>query len=147
MKFIKKHKMGICISIALILFLILVAFFIKALLPNANSMWGNRLDGIEEHPIADADIDKIKESILETEMVSEVVYNKIGRTLNFIIYVNDDVERKTASPLVDKVTSVISSEDQAYYDIEVMFDKKIEDESYPFMAYKHKTSSSFSFSK
>ena len=147
MNFIKKNKMGICIGIAAILFLVLVAFFIKSLLPIGKTPWGNRLDGIEEHQIANQDIDKIKESIKATGIVRDVSYKNTGRILRFIIYVNDDVERKSAIALVSNITSVISSEDQSYYDIEVMFDKDSEDDAYPIIGYKHKTSNSFSFSK
>lgn len=147
MKFIKKNKKWILAIIGIILFLVLVFFFIKALLPTGTSVYGNRLDGIEEHIVADDDINKIKESLKATGHVSEVSYNNTGRILNFIIYVNDNVERKTASTLTNNIISVISADNQSYYDIQVYFDKKIEDENFPFMAYKHKTSSSFSFSK
>lgn len=147
MKFIKKYKNVMLAVIGIILFAVLVVFFIKALLPTGKSPWGNRLAGIEEHVVVNEDIDKIKESLLATKYVAKVNYNNTGRILSFMIYVNDNIDRKTATSLVNNITSVISQENQSYYDIQVMFDKEAEDADFPIMAYKHKTSSSFSYSK
>lgn len=147
MKFLKKNKLWICIGIVLILFLILLVFFVKALLPIGKSSWGNRLEGIEEHVIANEDIEKIKDALKGTGKVSEVSYNSTGRTLKFIVYVNDDVSKSEAQSLVSNVSNNISADNLSYYDIQVMFDKKVENSDFPYFAAKHKTSKSFSFSK
>lgn len=147
MSFIKKNKkVIICITIGLILFLILVVFFIKALLPSGTNPWGNRLDGIEEHQIANEDIDKIKENIIATGIATEVKYINTGTLLNFIINVNDNVDRNKATSLTSYITSNISTDNQSFYDIQVYFTKTGEDAAFPFIGYKHKSSNVFSFS-
>lgn len=147
MDYIKKHKKKVCIIAIVVLFLILVFISIHSLMPDmSKSTWGNRLDNIQNYSITDDNINKIKESLTTTGKVSNVTYRLSGRTMNFIIEVNSGVKRSDAEGLVSHITDNLTDEIKGYYDIEAYFTTSGDDTSYPFMGYKHKTGSTFSFS-
>lgn len=147
MNYIKKHKKKVCIISVVVIILILVLLCLHTLMPDmTKSTWGNRLENIEKYPIANSDISKIKDSITGTGKATDVTYRLSGRTMNFIINVNSGVSRKDAEGLTSHITDNLSDDIKSYYDIEVYFTTSGDDTSYPFMGYKHKTSSTFSFS-
>ncbi len=146
MKFIKKHKVGLIVTVVCIILLILVFFAVKtAFFSNyGKSEYGNRLDGIENYPIEDKLISEIKEKVMETNLVENFSYDLKGRIMIFIIKVKNDVDLTSSHSLADKIAENISDEIKSFYDIQVMITSVDEEsELYPTIGYKHKTSVGF----
>lgn len=146
MKFIKKHKIGLIVTGVILVLLILMFFGIKnAFFSNiSESVYGNRLDGIENYPIEDAVISEIETTIKDTGNVNSFKYQLKGRLMNFIIEVNADVDLTTSRSFADKIAEKLSDDIKGFYDIQVYLictDK--ESELYPSIGYKHKTSVGF----
>lgn len=146
MKFIKKHKIGLIVTGVILVLLILMFFGIKnAFFSNiSESVYGNRLDGIENYPIEDAVISEIETTIKDTGNVNSFKYQLEGRLMNFIIEVNADVDLTTSRSFADKIAEKLSDDIKGFYDIQVYLictDK--ESELYPSIGYKHKTSVGF----
>lgn len=146
MKFIKKHKVGLIVTGVILVLLILMFFGIKnAFFSNmGKSVYGNRLDGIENYPIDDSIINDIETTLKDTGMVNNFTYILEGRLINFIIEVNADVDLTTSRGFADKIAEKFSDDIKSFYDIQVYLtctDK--ESELYPSIGYKHKTSVGF----
>lgn len=146
MKFIKKHKIGLIVTGVILVLLILMFFGIKnAFFSNiSESVYGNRLDGIENYPIEDAVISEIETTIKDTGNVNSFKYQLKGRLMNFIIEVNADADLTTSRSFADKIAEKLSDDIKGFYDIQVYLictDK--ESELYPSIGYKHKTSVGF----
>lgn len=144
-KFFKNNKNGAIMAGIAIILVIIIVIFILAMLPDGSkSTWGNRLDGIENHQVSETDISKIETDITGSGKASKVSYDLKGRTMNFIVYVNNGVEVKDAKDLTKYILEVLSTDIEEYYDIQV-FIVSDGDSNYPLNGYKHKTSSEFSF--
>lgn len=146
MNFIKKHKVGLIVIFIILVLLVLMFFGIKnAFFSNATkSKYGNRLEGIENYPIEESNINDIKKMLTDMEIVNSVTYDLEGRIINFIIEVNDDVDLITSRALADKIAEKFSDEIKSYYDIQIFLTcVNEESELYPTIGYKHKTSVGF----
>lgn len=146
MKFIKKHRIGLIVTGVILVLVILMFFGIKnAFFSNmGQSVYGNRLDGIEKYPIDDAVIKDIETTLKDTGNINSFKYELKGRLMNFIIEVNADVDLTTSRAFADKIAEKLSDDIKSFYDIQVYLtcsDK--ESELYPTIGYKHKTSVGF----
>lgn len=146
MEFIKKHRIGLIVTGVILVLVILMFFGIKnAFFSNmGQSVYGNRLDGIEKYPIDDAVIKDIETTLKDTGNISSFKYELKGRLMNFIIEVNADVDLTTSRAFADKIAEKLSEDIKSFYDIQVYLtciDK--ESELYPTIGYKHKTSVGF----
>lgn len=147
MKFIKKHKKGIIVLVLVLLILGLLLAFLHTLMPdNKKSAWGSRINDIENHPITDEDINKVRDALTNHTSVNAVTHRLSGRTMNFIITVNSGVTREKSESLAEDIINNLSDDIKGYYDIELYYKSlDSEDSVYPFMGYKNKLSSKFSF--
>ncbi|MBR1377000.1 MAG: hypothetical protein IJ565_04220 [Bacilli bacterium] len=146
MNYIKKHKKGLLIIGAIVLIVVLFLAFIHTLMPDTRkSVWGNRINDIENHPVSDESLEKIKSDIIGTGKASSVTYRLSGRTINFVITLNAGVSRADGEGLVSHITSNLNDDIKSYYDIQVYYKYADSEDSNSFMGYKQKTSSSFSF--
>lgn len=148
MEFIKKHRIGLIVTGVILVLVILMFFGIKnAFFSNmGQSVYGNRLDGIEKYPIDEAVIKDIETTLKDTGSVSSFTYELKGRLMNFIIEVNADVDLTTSRAFADKIAEKLSDDIKEFYDIQVYLtctDK--ESELYPTIGYKHKTSVGFNW--
>lgn len=148
MKFVKKHKYAfITASVFLVLF-ILAIFAMKSLLypDDKKSIFGSRLDGIEDMEVSTKTINKIKSELKEEKFVLDVNYNLEGRRMNFIVSVELKTDLITAKTAGDIILENLTDEEKKYYDIQLYLkdNSKEEVESlYPLIGYKHKTSVNF----
>ena len=149
MNFIKKHIKGIIAIVVLIIILVILLLLVGTLMPDTKkSSWGNRVSDIKSHPINDEEIVSVKEALKGHQSVEEVTYRLSGRTINFIITVATGTGRSKAESLVTDIATNLSDDVKGYYDIQVFYKSKdSEDTTYPFMGYKNKISSNFSFTK
>lgn len=144
MNFIKKHKIALIVVGVCLVLIILLFFAIKnTFFPNMNkSKYGNRLDGIENYPIEESMITDIKNGVLENEVVTNLTYDLKGRIINFIITVKDGTELNVAKEAATKVLEYFNDDYKSFYDIQIFLTcDNAENEIYPKMGYKHKTSS------
>ena len=147
MKFIKEHKFYF-IGGAVLLLVIVVAFFAfsNIIFPNSGeSVYGDRLDGIENVKIESDLITRIEQEFKEKEQVNEISYRLSGRIMNFMIDVKKDTELEDAQSLAEELLTYFSEEEQKFYDIQVYLTCKEAEESEvcPMIGYKHKTSDVF----
>ena len=146
MEFIKKHKVGLIVTGVCIFLIILVFFAIKnTFFSNiSDSKYGTRLEGIEKYPIEESLINDIKNGLTENEIINSVTYDLQGRIINFIVEVKDGVDINTSKEAVKKILEYFNEEYQAFYDIQIFLTcENNENEVYPAIGYKHKTSSEF----
>src|SRR5574344_1946143 len=148
MKFIKKNKiLVIFIAVFAIVMIFAIIGIAKLLMPNGGtSVYGDRLNGIENVQIKDTTIGIIKQSILDTGKVETIEYDLKGKLMNFIITVKDTTDKVTATSLTDKILSNLTKKKKKFYDIQVFINSTSESEIYPIIGYKHTTSLNFSWS-
>lgn len=144
MKLIKKYK--IVIIIAFVLIMVFGALgIIKLIYPDSSkSYYGSRLEGIEKLTIKNDTFEVVKKALIDTEKVKEAKAYSTGRIVNIIVKVNKDVDKITAEGLADKAYEKFSEDEKSYYDFQVFLTSEDEeDEIYPRIGYKSKTSLSF----
>ena len=147
MRCIKKHKLLIGILVLFLIILIGILLIIgPSLFFNSNKLYGNRLNGIEEHKISDTTVNEIKNAIKEKDNIKDVNYKRVGRILNFEIKVSNDINIDETKSLSNIILEKIDDEDKKYYDIQLFLVSDEESEIYPKIGYKHKTSESFVWS-
>ena len=142
----KKHK-GIFICLAILLVLGIVAFIgVKKLLypDSSKNKYGDRLSGIENYKISNELVNEIKEKFLKNEFVTDFNYNLTGRIIKITIKVKEDTKVDDAKKLTSIITEIIPVDYQQYYDISYNIVCS-ENDNYPIMASKHKTSNEFSW--
>lgn len=145
MKYFKKNKwVLIPISIFIIVMIFAIIGIVNLVVPNdSKNLYGNRLDGIEEHNIDEGSISIIKEEIMATKKVKDINYDLKGKLINFIITVNDDVDSITSQGLTDKILNGFDENIKKFYDFQVFIKTESESEIFPIIGYKHVTSINF----
>lgn len=146
MDFMKKHKMKLILLGILILVFIISLFAIVSLLyPDLRKdIYGNRLSGISDVKISNQVITKVKDDLNFSKIVVNTDYVLKGKLINFIVKVKKDTNINDAKKLPDIILESIEDKIQEYYDIQVIIIEETEEnEKYPIMAYKHKTSKTF----
>ena len=140
-KFIKSHKtLLIIIGIVLLILFAGILAYLKLSPDSKKDLYGNRLDGIEEHPIEEKNINNMQSEMKEMEGIISVSYNLKGRLINIIIKIDPGVLKDTAIYYANKSLEYFPEEEKAYYDIQVFLLAEGESEIYPMIGYKHKTS-------
>jgi len=158
MNFIKKHKVGLIITVVILVIIIVLAFFMYDLLfPNGEKdLYGNRLDGIENVEIKDDAKNKLVTEFKEHEEIDNASMNVTGRLINIMLYLKSELEVEKAKEIANKALTYFSTEELAFYDLQVylVYNKEVEHEDgkedseetqekesqYPLAGYKHKTS-------
>lgn len=142
MKFIKKNKKKIIIGL-IILFVLLIVYVVWTMLPNSSkSLYGDRLDGIDDVKIADKDLNKIASELEEIDGVKEVNGDIKGRLINFNVKVDDSVSSSISDSLEPIVLDGFNKEELEYYDLQIFINEK----EYSIIGYKHKTNDKFVWS-
>ncbi len=149
MKFIKNNKYTI---IVIIVFLALVVSFVEIkniLVPDeGKAVYGNRLDGIEKHPLKTSDLEAIATSIKEQEKVSEASCNLHGKIINITITVQDDVSVNDAKTIATNTISLFTKDDLSFYSLQVFVKKENQDlNNFPIIGYKDAGSEEMLFTK
>ncbi len=148
MKFIKRNKLlSICIFVFLCLLIVAGIGIYKLLVPESgNSLYGNRLDGIESVTVSEETIQKIKTDVSANAFVVDANYNLEGKLMNYIFTVVEDANVLLAKALSDKVLANLSEEEKSFYDIQIFIKcSNSESEVYPIIGYKKNTSLNFTW--
>ena len=144
--FILKNR----IYIVLVLFVLFFAFVfvtMKAYLDpvDANAVYGNRLDGIENVTITDDKVNEIVNFIKEDNSISDASLHIKGKIINIIIKVSK--KENTIDKMKEKSKEIIerfSKEEIEFYDFQFFI--KNEDGNYNLMGYKNKKNENISWS-
>ena len=113
-----KNKVLIVLGIILIIcFIAIIIVTVSYFFGGSESVYGDRLDEISEHPISDSFILEYQTSLEEDEMIEEVSFSTKGRIIYVSIqFVGDtsmvEAQSKTAASL-----ELFSEDILSYYDI------------------------------
>lgn len=145
MKFIKKHKvLLICLGVLLILMIIALLAIKEYLYPDdSKDKYGNRLDGINEVLVSDDTISKIKTTIKETKGVVKCEYILTGKIIKVFVTVDATIDITKAKDLSTIILDNLDENQKSFYDIQYYVDCSEENELYPIIGSKHKTSATF----
>ncbi len=146
MEIIKKHKFKIIFLITFVVLILLSYSGIKHLLyPDfRKSLYGNRLEGLEEHKIEQSRLKEINELLINEKNIESLSYNITGRIINFKIKLDGDVDLITSQSYADKILENFKEEEKQFYDFQVYLYNDVEDsQTYPKIGYKHKASITF----
>jgi hypothetical protein len=115
-----------------------------------NSVYGNRLAGIESVKITNEHKEEIKKFIEEQKIVEKASINIKGKIVYINVYLNDG-KVDDAQSLAIKVLEKFTTEEKDYYDINYTFtlnsDKEKEDSPFPIMGYKKADQTIISWTK
>ena len=112
---------------------------------DANAVYGNRLDGIENVTITDDKVNEIVNFIKEDNSISDASLHIKGKITNIIIKVSK--KENTIDKMKEKSKEIIerfSKEEIEFYDFQFFI--KNEDGNYNLMGYKNKKNENISWS-
>ncbi len=149
MNFINKNKGVIFVVVIFLGIVILIGGIKNILMPNdARAVYGDRLDGIEEHPLEDSLYTDIETKLKENVSVLKVEHYLHGKIINLIITVNDDVSVSNAKKIANSTISMFSSDSLSYYSLQVYVKKdNAELNNFPIIGYKGPTTKELVFTK
>ncbi len=146
LKFISKYKIYIVLAILFLFCLFLFITFYKYMNPSdLNTVYGSRLDGIENVIISDEKKDEIIKFIKDNEDVSSASIDIQGKIINISIKIGNkentiDIMKEKCSLIVNK----FSKEEIEFYDFQFFI--KNEDANYNLIGYKNKKNEELSYS-
>ena len=141
MKKIKKNKKKI-VTVLIVLFVLLVIYSIFLMMPNgAKSLYGDRLDGINDVKISQDDLNKVVKKIEKESGIVKAKSNIKGRLINFEISLENDVATSITDTIEPIILKEFSKEEKEFYDFQIFIDGDLEE--YPIIGYKHKTADKF----
>lgn len=123
--------MGIAtVCLAIILVVLLITFTGQ----RGGNHWGNRLAGIENHPIADTRLREIETTLSEIEIVDRASLRIVGRIIYINVFLNDGRPSDAQEIAMDSL-EFFSEDEQSFYDIHFAFAKvgEVEDSEFPIM--------------
>ena len=108
MKFIKEHKYTFIIAGVFIVLFIFAFIGLKNLLypDSGKDKYGDRLDGIEEHPIKNEDIESVKSKVKESKKVNDITYSLEGRLMKFAIDVKKGTDKEIPTLLYERMKRI-----------------------------------------
>lgn len=114
------------------------------ILPDSGeSVYGGRLEGIENFDVTDSRFEEICNQIKEKEFVIDAKANLQGKIINFIIYVDGETELLSSKALTNILLDEFSDEEKAFFDLQIFLTTEEESELYPKIGYKSSTAVNF----
>lgn len=132
----RKKKLIIALSICVILVLALCIAY-EVIFANNSGKYGNRLEGIQKVNITKTQQKKIKDNIETLEISKSVSVYLTGKILKTVVVLKDDVALDKSKETYVKLLEQLTDEQKKYFDIEIFLEKKVKDESFPIIGYKH----------
>lgn len=103
--------------------------------------YGNRLNGIEKHPISSELKSNYKETLLANESVKSVEFNTKGRIIYVNIKFDENISLDNAKKLVEDNLSIFSEDILSYYDLQFI----LSSDNFTIMASKNVASEKISW--
>ena len=146
MKFMKRHKVVLIMSLLLII-VVLCLFIAKSffLSNDSKAIYGSRLEGIEKVKITNDTEEKVKEVLQDT--ASKVEVRLAGRIIYIDVVVKDDISLEVAKDSGNKTLECFTDVEKSYYDIQVMMNSNTNTAQFPIIGYKHHTRAGFSWTQ
>ena len=125
MDYIKKHKLT---SFVILVYIIVIAFayFVYKLFIGSSGLpvYGDRLDGIENVPITEEQLNTIAEKLSPYNMVMRVTKPYLnGKILKVILTSTDDGDLQALKELDQVILGVLDNDQKAFYDVEYYINK------------------------
>ena len=145
MKKIKENKVLLVLAFILIICFALIAFLMyKYFYAGDNSSnYGDRLDGIESHPIHKDLKNEIEEIYKDTKISLKSLKNS-GRIIYVTFELSEVIKVDDAKNLALKSLEKFSDDEKSYYDIQFIVvcnqEESTEKQLYPIMGYKNSSS-------
>lgn len=161
LKFLNKHKVGLICIVILVSVIIAALLLLRSMYLSGTegTLYGNRLDGIENVKLDTNVLNGITDEIKKSESVKSASHRVEGKLLNITIDVANGTPIETSQTLTAPILNSLSDEEKNFYDIEVMITSTEEEEVtanaeasedgvehttvYPIMGYKHRTTADF----
>ncbi|MDD4027955.1 MAG: hypothetical protein PHN54_02740 [Bacilli bacterium] len=138
-KFLNKYKLTIImivfISISVVLFLSFKSFIYPE---DSKSVYGDRLEGIEDVVITDLKKEELKAFIDESNTVIDSKFETHGKIINIIINLNSKGTEEKAKDLFNDILEKFSEQELEYYDFQYFVNN--EELKYLLIGYKNKIS-------
>lgn len=145
MKLLKKYYKLIIICLIVLIVVILSLFIYKNLFQQGKS---NRLEGIENHQLTNKEIKNIEEKLYELDDVSNIDVYTNYKIIKVYLELNKDVDFDDVKEKSDELIEKISEKNLSFYDVEIFVDcLDEENETYPRIGYKYKTSTEFTWNR
>lgn len=143
-KLVKKNK-KVSIVIGVVLLVIILFFLLKGwVFPDfSKSLYGDRLDGIEDVPIEKSQVTELEDKIKENDYVENVEYRLQGRLVNVEVEVSKDADKTKVKELANVLLDTFTSEQKKYYDLQIFISSS--DYAINYIGYKHKSSDAFAW--
>ena len=119
--FIKKYSTLLLLLLIIITLVVLLGLFLPK---TEGSVYGNRLDGIEDVPLTGDVKSSILDAITSTEKTTSSNIALTGKIIKINIKVKDDVSLEDAKKIYDSFKSKFTEQILAYYDIQIMLVSK-----------------------
>ena len=103
--------------------------------------YGNRLNGIEKHPISSELKSNYKEKLLANESVKSVEFNTKGRIIYVNIKFDENISLDNAKKLVEDNLNLFSEDILSYYDLQFI----LSSDNFTIMASKNVASEKISW--
>lgn len=103
--------------------------------------YGNRLNGIEKHPISSELKSNYKETLLANESIKSVEFNTKGRIIYVNIKFDENISLDNAKKLVEDNLSLFSEDILSYYDLQFI----LSSDNFTIMASKNVASEKISW--
>lgn len=148
MKFIKKNKFTIIVIVLIIIFLIVLLQIKNIFFPNigtGEAVYGNRLDKRVE--LKEDTLKDIEANVSTNTSVVSIDARVSGKIVNVKITINDQVSISDAKVIGEGIVKYFSTEQLAYYDIQVFMLKSEKITNFPIIGYRHYSEGDFSWTK
>lgn len=103
--------------------------------------YGNRLNGIEKHPISSELKSNYKETLLANDSIKSVEFNTKGRIIYVNIKFDENISLDNAKKLVEDNLSLFSEDILSYYDLQFI----LSSDNFTIMASKNVASEKISW--
>ncbi len=114
------------------------------ILPNSDeSVYGGRLEGLENFDVSDSRFKTICDQIEEKEFVISAKASLQGKIINIIVYVDGETELLASKALTSILLEEFNDEEKAFFDLQIFLTTEEESELYPKIGYKSSMSVNF----
>ena len=145
--FRKYKKIIIIVVIVLVIIGVILGLFSLVAPDYRKSLYGNRLESINDHKIDSEKIADIKKDVKKLDFVSSIDYNLKGKIMNFVIVVTKDTKVTESKKIGNDILDKLDKNEKDNYDIQVFLISDEKSDNYPVIGYKHKTSDELVWTK
>lgn len=123
----KLRKIRIGYILAFVIIIAAVVLLIKLVLPGADNKYGDRLEGIKDHPFTEKAQNKIIKSLKDNENVTKAKIRIEGKLINVEYTVKKEVSKDDAKGMAGNALGLFSEKVKGFYDIQFIVTKEKEE--------------------